>query len=344
MAIELPFEKPLIELRLKIDELKRFTEEKGIDMSEEVATLETKAKSLAEAIYRDLTPWQKVQIARHPERPTTLDYIRGLCDDFVELHGDRSFRDDAAIVGGIGRMEGIAVTFIGTQKGRDTKENIFRNFGMAHPEGYRKALRLMKQAEKFGRPIVTFIDTAGAYPGAAAEERGQGEAIARNLIEMAALTVPVVCVVTGEGGSGGALGLGIGDRILMLEHAYYSVIAPESAAALLWKDATQGQRAADAMCITAQDLFRFGIVDEILQEPFGGAQRDPSVMVATVKEAVWRALLKLKETSEEDLPVLRYEKYRKIGVFTEVEHPSVQTPADGEQVSANGVKLHNFSS
>ncbi|WP_109430097.1 acetyl-CoA carboxylase carboxyltransferase subunit alpha [Sulfoacidibacillus thermotolerans] len=335
MAVELPFEKPLVELRLKIEELKRFTEEKGIDMSEEVATLEAKVKALAEAIYRDLTPWQKVQIARHPERPTTLDYIRGLCDDFIELHGDRSFRDDAAIVGGIGRMEGIPLTLIGTQKGRDTKENIFRNFGMAHPEGYRKALRLMKQAEKFGRPIVTFIDTAGAYPGAAAEERGQGEAIARNLIEMAALTVPIVCVVTGEGGSGGALGLGVGDRLLMLEHAYYSVIAPESAAALLWKDASQGQRAADAMSITAQDLYRFGIVDEILEEPFGGAQRDPAQMIVTVKEAVLRALIELKAVSRYELPALRYEKYRKIGVFTESEAPLLAEGQERANASSN---------
>lgn len=344
MAVELPFEKPLIELRLKIEELKRFTEEKGIDMSAEVLTLETKAKALAEAIYRDLTPWQKVQIARHPERPTTLDYIRGMCDDFIELHGDRSFRDDAAIVGGIGRLEGMAVTLIGTQKGRDTKENIFRNFGMAHPEGYRKALRLMKQAEKFGRPIVTFIDTAGAYPGAAAEERGQGEAIARNLIEMAALTVPVVCVVTGEGGSGGALGLGVGDKILMLEHAYYSVIAPESAAALLWKDATQGQRAADAMCITAQDLSRFGIVDEILPEPFGGAQREPLTMIATVKDAVWRALVELNQVPYKDLPVSRYEKYRKIGVYTEVKKTAVADEVATEEVIEADVTLQNLSS
>ncbi|MHB1629352.1 MAG: acetyl-CoA carboxylase carboxyltransferase subunit alpha [Bacilli bacterium] len=314
MAVELPFEKPLIELRLKIEELKRFTEEKGIDMSAEVATLEAKARSLAESIYRDLTPWQKVQIARHPERPTTLDYIRGMCDDFVELHGDRYFRDDAAIIGGIARFDGYPITVVGTQKGRDTKENIFRNFGMAHPEGYRKALRLMKQAEKFGRPILTFIDTAGAYPGAGAEERGQGEAIARNLVEMAALRSPIVCIVTGEGGSGGALGLGVGDRLLMLEHAYYSVIAPESAAALLWKDASQGQRAANAMSITAQDLSRFGIVDEVLQEPFGGAHRDPAAMIRTVKTVVSGMLAELLEIPATDLPTLRYDKYRQMGV------------------------------
>ncbi len=317
MAADLPFEKPLVELRIKIEELKRFTEEKGIDMSEEVATLESKAKALAETIYRDLKPWQKVQIARHPDRPTTLDYIRGLCTDFVELHGDRSFRDDPAIVGGVGRFDGYPITVIGTQKGRDTKENIYRNFGMAHPEGYRKALRLMKQAEKFGRPVLTFIDTAGAYPGIGGEERGQGEAVARNLIEMANLRVPIVCVVTGEGGSGGALGIGLGDRILMLEHAYYSVISPESAAALLWKDSTQGERAADSMHITAQDLFRFGVVDEILLEPFGGAQRAPTDMIQTVHDAVSRALTELKVKRPTDLLEYRYQKYRRIGEFTE---------------------------
>lgn len=317
MAVELPFEKPLVELRLKIEELKCFTEEKGIDMSEEVATLEAKAKSLAETIYRDLQPWQKVQIARHPERPTTLDYIRGLCDGFVELHGDRNFRDDPAIVGGIGRFDGYAITVIGTQKGRNTKENIHRNFGMAHPEGYRKALRLLKQAEKFGRPVLLLIDTAGADPGVGAEERGQGEAIAHNLIELAQLAVPVVCVVTGEGGSGGALALGIGDRILMLEHAWYSVIAPESASSILWKDASQAQRAADSMKITAQDLYRFNIIDEILSEPFGGAQRAPNEMIATVKAAVAKAFAELRCLDSEAMLAARYNKFRHIGVFLE---------------------------
>ncbi len=324
MAIDLPFEKPLVELRVKIDELKRFTEEKGIDMSEEVATLEAKATALAQAIYRDLTPWQKVQIARHPDRPTTLDYARGLCDDFVELHGDRQFRDDPAVVGGIARFGGMAITIVGTQKGKDTKENIYRNFGMAHPEGYRKARRLMKQAEKFGRPILTFIDTAGAYPGTGAEERGQGEAIAHNLIDMVGLRVPIVCIVTGEGGSGGALGLGVGDRILMLEHAWYSVIAPESAAAILWKDATQGQRAADSMCITAQDLYRFGVVDEVLPEPFGGAQRAPQEMIHTVKSAVASAFEHLCCMPVDELLQKRYEKFRNMGVFYEGNDSSLQ--------------------
>ncbi len=318
MATELPFEKPLVELRVKIDELKRFTEEKGIDMSEEVATLEAKAKTLAESIYRDLKPWQKVQIARHPERPTALDYIRAMCGDFIELHGDRNFRDDPAMVGGVGLFRGRPVTLIGTQKGKDTKDNIHRNFGMAHPEGYRKALRLMKQAEKFQRPVFTFIDTAGAYPGAGAEERGQGEAIARNLIEMAGLRVPVVCVVTGEGGSGGALGLGVADEILMFEHAYYSVISPESAAALLWKDATQGQRAADTMCITAQDLKAFGIVDQIVPEPFGGVQRDRAEAVNALSDAFAQALDRLDALGMDALLERRYDKYRKIGNYREM--------------------------
>lgn len=318
MAMELPFEKPLIELHSKIEELRRFTEEKGIDMSDEVATLENKARTLSASIYQNLTPWQKVQIARHPDRPTTLEYIHGICEDFIELHGDRNFRDDPAIIGGIARFEGYPITIVGTQKGRGTKDNLYRNFGMAHPEGYRKALRLMKQAEKFQRPLLCFIDTAGAYPGANAEERGQGEAIARNLIEMAALQIPIVVVVTGEGGSGGALGLGVGDRVLMLEHAWYSVIAPESAASILWKDPTQGEKAANTMGITAQDLYRFGIIDEILSEPFGGAQRDPANMIETVKAAVAKSFQELKQFEYSELPEIRYQKFRKMGVFTEI--------------------------
>ncbi len=317
MAVDLPFEKPLIELRDKIEELKKFTEEKGIDMSTEVTTLENKAQLLAETIYKELTPWQKVQIARHPDRPTTLDYILGISDDFVEMHGDRNFREDPAVVGGIARFDGYPITVVGTQKGKGTKDNLYRNFGMAHPEGYRKALRLMKQAEKFRRPLLCFIDTAGAYPGPGAEERGQGEAIARNLIEMAALKIPIVVVVTGEGGSGGALGLGVGDKVLMLEHAWYSVIAPESAAAILWKDATQGQRAADSMGITAQDLYRFHIIDEIIQEPFAGAHRNPAQMIATVKQSVASSFQELMTYHYDELPALRYEKYRKMGVFSE---------------------------
>lgn len=313
---------------MRIEELRRFTEEKGIDVSEEVAVLEAKARALAETIYRDLKPWQRVQIARHPDRPTALDYVRGMCEDVMELHGDRNFRDDPTVVGGIARFDGCPVTFVGTQKGRDTKESIHRNFGMAHPEGYRKALRLMKQADKFGRPILCLIDTAGAYPGPAAEERGQGEAIARNLIEMFQLRVPIISVVTGEGGSGGALGLGVGDRVLMLEHAYYSVIAPEPAATLLWKDPAQGERAAEKMRITAADLLSFGVIDEMVAEPFGGAQRAPNEMIATLKEAVRGSLRMLRKLTPRDLMALRQEKYRRIGAFTELSEQPSEREAD----------------
>ncbi|MCL6548951.1 MAG: acetyl-CoA carboxylase carboxyltransferase subunit alpha, partial [Alicyclobacillus sp.] len=243
MATELEFEKPIAELKAKIEELRAFTQQSGIDLSHEVVKLEQRLEEVTAAVYAELTPWQRVQIARHPQRPTTLDYIHGICTEFIELHGDRNFRDDPSIVGGIGMVDGKPVTFIGHQKGRDTKENIYRNFGMAHPEGYRKALRLMKQAEKFGRPVVCFIDTKGAYPGAAAEERGVSEAIAVNLREMAGLRTPTLSVVTGEGGSGGALGLGVTDRVYMMEYAWYSVIAPESAASILWKESSQGPRA-----------------------------------------------------------------------------------------------------
>ncbi|WP_415783080.1 acetyl-CoA carboxylase carboxyltransferase subunit alpha, partial [Brevibacillus invocatus] len=270
MAGELPFEKPLVELHDKIKELRRFTEEKGIDFSDEVKRLEQKAKELAEQIYGNLTPWQRVQLARHPERPTTLDYIQLLFTDFMEVHGDRLFGDDQAIVGGIAKLDGRPVTIIGHQKGKDTKDNIRRNFGMAHPEGYRKALRIMEQANKFGRPIICFINTSGAYPGKAAEERGQSEAIARNLRQMATFGVPIICVVIGEGGSGGALAIGVGNRVFMLENSYYSVIAPESAAAILWRDSSLGMRAAETMKITAPDLLELGVIDGIVEEPFGG--------------------------------------------------------------------------
>ncbi|GAX89470.1 acetyl-CoA carboxylase carboxyltransferase subunit alpha [Effusibacillus lacus] len=317
MANELHFEKPLTELRAKIEELRKFTEEKGIDFTDEIVKLERKAAELEQTIYGELTPWQKVQIARHADRPTTLDYIRGMCTDFIEMHGDRTFGDDPALVGGIAKLDGIPVTVLGHQKGRDTKENIYRRFGMPEPEGYRKALRLMKQAEKFGRPVICFIDTPGAYPGVAAEERGQSEAIARNLIEMAGLSVPIVCVVTGEGGSGGALALGVGDRIFMLEHAVYSVISPEGAAALLWKDASQAQRAAETMRITAQDLARFGIADGIIEEPMGGAQKDPDFTIAKVREKVVAAIRELLEVPVDELVEARYRKYKAIGRFHE---------------------------
>jgi len=315
MAGELPFEKPLVELRERIKELRRFTEEKGIDVSEEVMRLEQKAKELAEQIYGNLTPWQRVQLARHPERPTTLDYIRLIFTDFLEVHGDRVFGDDQAIVGGIAKLDGRPVTIVGHQKGKDTKDNIRRNFGMAHPEGYRKALRIMEQANKFGRPIISFINTAGAYPGKAAEERGQSEAIARNLRQMANFGVPIICIVIGEGGSGGALAIGVGNRVWMLENSYYSVIAPESAAAILWRDAGLGMRAAETMKITAPDLLELGVIDGIIPEPFGGAHRDLQKQAENVKKVIVEQLEQLSQMAPEELIQDRYEKFKKIGAY-----------------------------
>lgn len=315
MAGELSFEKPLVELQDKIKELRRFTEEKGIDFSDEVKRLEQKAKELAEQIYGNLTPWQRVQIARHPERPTTLDYIQLLFTDFMEVHGDRLFGDDHSIVGGIAKLDGRPVTVIGHQKGKDTKDNIKRNFGMAHPEGYRKALRIMQQADKFGRPIICFINTSGAYPGKAAEERGQSEAIARNLREMATFRVPIICIVTGEGGSGGALAISVGNRLYMLENSWYSVIAPESAAAILWRDSSLGMRAAESMKITAPDLLELGVIDGIIPEPFGGAHRDLIAQASSVKAVIAEQLEQLGQLSPDELIQDRYEKFKQIGQY-----------------------------
>ncbi|WAH42892.1 acetyl-CoA carboxylase carboxyltransferase subunit alpha [Alicyclobacillus fastidiosus] len=317
MPNELEFEKPITELKNKIQELKGFMEKNGLDLSGEVRKLEEHLQALTEDTYSQLTPWQRVQIARQSGRPTTLDYIKGVCSEFIELHGDRNFRDDPSIVGGVGLIDGRPVTIIGHQKGRDTKENIHRNFGMAHPEGYRKALRLMRQAEKFGRPVVFFIDTAGAYPGMSAEERGQSEAIARNLIEMAGLRTPTICFVTGEGGSGGALGLGITDRIYVLQYAWYSVIAPESAAAILWKDSSQGTRAAEVMRITGPDLIDLGVADELIPEPQGGAQKDPAAMVETVRKKIIDSLRELAKKPIDELLTERYDKYRDMGEYVE---------------------------
>ncbi|PWK13873.1 acetyl-CoA carboxylase carboxyltransferase subunit alpha [Tumebacillus permanentifrigoris] len=315
MANDLIFEKPLMELQKKIEELRAFSEQSGLDFSEEILKLEEKAESLAANIYVDLTPWQRTLMARHSERPTTLDYIKGMCTDFLELHGDRNFGDDMAIVGGIGKLDGIPVTIIGHQKGQDTKENIARRWGLAQPEGYRKALRLMKQAEKFGRPVICFIDTAGAYPGIASEERGIGEAIARNLLEMAALRTPIVCIITGEGGSGGALGLGVGDRVYMLENTIYGVISPEGAAALLWKDAGQAQRAAETMKITASYIHEFGVVDGVIGEPDGGAHKNPEATIAAVRETILAALHELIDLPGDVLVEQRYQKFKKMGHF-----------------------------
>lgn len=312
----LPFEKPLLELRDKINELKSFTNEKGIDFSDEIAKLEEKSKRLAEDIYGNLTPWQRVQIARHSQRPTTLDYIGHIFNNFLEIHGDRLFGDDTAIVAGIAKLDDQPVTVIGHQKGKDTKDNIARNFGMPHPEGYRKALRAMDQANKFKRPIICFIDTPGAYPGKAAEERGQSEAIARNLREMARFEVPIICIVTGEGGSGGALALGVGNHTYMLENSIYSTISPEGAAALLWKDAGQAQRAAETMKITAPDLYEMGIIDELIKEPMGGAHNDPAEQAQSIKQYIVKGLKELKDLDNQALLEQRYEKFRKIGEYT----------------------------
>ncbi len=313
----LDFEKPLFEIRNKIDSLKESQEKNEVDLQDEIDMLEASLKRETTKVYTNLKPWDRVQIARLPERPTTLDYIPYIFDSFIELHGDRSFRDDPAMIGGIGYLDGKSVTVIGQQCGKDTKDNIYRNFGMAHPEGYRKALRLMKQAEKFNRPIFTFIDTKGAYPGKAAEERGQSESIAKNLMEMASLTVPVIAVVIGEGGSGGALGIGISNRVLMLENSTYSVISPEGAAALLWKDSNLAQIAAETMKITALDLLDLGIIDEVINEPLGGAQKDEEVQALSIKKMFLKHLNELNQLTPEELANDRFEKFRKIGSVVE---------------------------
>lgn len=313
----LDFEKPLFEIRNKIDSLKESQEKNEVDLQDEIDMLEASLKRETTTVYTNLKPWDRVQIARLPERPTTLDYIPYIFDSFIELHGDRSFRDDPAMIGGIGYLDGKSVTVIGQQRGKDTKDNIYRNFGMAHPEGYRKALRLMKQAEKFNRPIFTFIDTKGAYPGKAAEERGQSESIAKNLMEMASLTVPVIAVVIGEGGSGGALGIGISNRVLMLENSTYSVISPEGAAALLWKDSNLAQIAAETMKITAHDLLDLGIIDEVINEPLGGAQKDEEAQALSIKKMFLKHLNELKQLTPEELANDRFEKFRKIGSVVE---------------------------
>ena len=316
-AYTLEFEKPLLELERQIDDLKRVGAEDDSDISRELEEFTTKLTVLRKHIYEHLTPIQRVQVARHPRRPYTLDYLSTIFTDFIELHGDRQFRDDPSIVGGWARLAGQSVMVIGHQKGRDTKENLKRNFGMPHPEGYRKALRLMLQAAKFSAPLVTLIDTPGAYPGIGAEERGQSEALARNIMEMAALPIPIVTVVIGEGGSGGALALGVGDRILMLENSIYSVISPEGCAAILWKDASQRERAADALKLTAPDLQQLGVVDEIIDEPSGGAHTDLDATGEALREALVRNLAELRKIKPDKLIRRRAEKFGKIGAYTE---------------------------
>jgi acetyl-CoA carboxylase carboxyl transferase subunit alpha len=313
----LDFEKPITELEKKIHELKSFTADKKIDLSSEAKKLEEKLESLKKDIYTKLTPWQRVQIARHPQRPYTLDYIGMMMTDFMELHGDRGFADDKAIVGGFAKLDGKKIMVMGHQKGRDIKENLKRNFGCAHPEGYRKALRFMQTAEKFDLPIVIFIDTPGAYPGIGAEERGQAQAIALNLREMISIAVPIVSVVIGEGGSGGALGVGVSDRICVLENAYYSVISPEGCAAILWKSSAKSPDAAEVLKLTAKDLLKEGIIDEIVPEPLGGAHHDPQKMAQTMKSMILKDLKELGEMKKEDLLKSRYKKFRGIGVIKE---------------------------
>ncbi|MBS3547990.1 acetyl-CoA carboxylase carboxyltransferase subunit alpha [Staphylococcus aureus] len=313
----LDFEKPLFEIRNKIESLKESQDKNDVDLQEEIDMLEASLERETKKIYTNLQPWDRVQIARLQERPTTLDYIPYIFDSFMELHGDRNFRDDPAMIGGIGFLNGRAVTVIGQQRGKDTKDNIYRNFGMAHPEGYRKALRLMKQAEKFNRPIFTFIDTKGAYPGKAAEERGQSESIATNLIEMASLKVPVIAIVIGEGGSGGALGIGIANKVLMLENSTYSVISPEGAAALLWKDSNLAKIAAETMKITAHDIKQLGIIDDVISEPLGGAHKDIEQQALAIKSAFVEQLDSLESLSRDEIANDRFEKFRNIGSYIE---------------------------
>ena len=313
----LDFEKPLFEIKNKIESLKQSQEKNDVDLQDEIDLLEASLERETKKIYTNLKPWDRVQIARLQERPTTLDYIPYIFDSFIELHGDRNFRDDPAMIGGIGYLNGTPVTVIGQQRGKDTKDNIYRNFGMAHPEGYRKALRLMKQAEKFNRPIFTFINTKGAYPGKAAEERGQSESIARNLVEMASLKVPVIAIVIGEGGSGGALGIGIANRIMMLENSTYSVISPEGAAALLWKDSSLAKMAAETMKITAKDLHHLNVIDSVIDEPLGGAHNNIEQQAIDIKQAFVDQLEQLQQQSADELVEDRFNKFRNIGAFIE---------------------------
>jgi acetyl-CoA carboxylase carboxyl transferase subunit alpha len=311
----LDFEKPLVELEVRIAGLRQETARP--EAAAEAAELEDRLRRLQKKVFGRLTPWQRVQLARHPRRPYTLDFVRLLAEEFVELHGDRLFGDDHAIVGGLARLNGRSVVVVGHQKGRDTDDKIHRNFGMPHPEGYRKALRLMQLAEKFGKPVVTLVDTPGAYPGIGAEERGQAEAIARNLREMAGLRTPIVAVVTGEGGSGGALALAVADRVFMLEHAIYSVISPEGCAAILWEDARKARDAAEVLRITAPDLLKLGVIDGIVPEPPGGAHRNWEKAAEEVEVALRAALTELRGLSGDDLVQRRYAKFRRMGVFEE---------------------------
>ncbi len=314
----LDFEKPLAELEARIEQIRELAAENSVDVSAEIRQLETRSLQLRQEIFSNLSPAQRLQLARHPRRPSTLDYIQAISDEWLELHGDRGGFDDPALVGGIARLAGSPVVMLGHQKGRDTKDNVARNFGMAAPGGYRKAIRLMNHGNRFGMPILTFIDTPGAYPGVEAEKLGQGEAIAYNLREMFHLDVPIICTVIGEGGSGGALGIGVGDRLLMFEHSVYTVATPEACASILWRDASKAPQAAEALKITALDLKNLGILDSLLPEPLGGAHADPLQAAAILKQALSDNLAELSQLTSQQRRDLRYQKFRRIGVFTEI--------------------------
>ena len=313
----LEFEQPIFELEDKLEEMKKLAEDSQVDVSDGIKSLEEKILKLKEETYGNLTRWQRVQLSRHPERPYTLDYIYNITDDFVELHGDRTVKDDKAMVGGFGSLDGQTVMFIGQQKGRNTKQRQMRNFGMANPEGYRKALRLMKMAEKFNKPIVTLIDTPGAYPGFEAEERGQGEAIARNIRDMFTLKVPVICIIIGEGASGGALGIAVGDRVLMLENTWYSVISPESCSSILWRSWEYKEQAAEALKLTAEDMQSFGLIDSIVKEPLGGAHQDPDWMYAELKKTILSEIAALSDMDADERIDKRIEKFSDMGEVVE---------------------------
>lgn len=317
MDVVLDFERPILELRKRIDQLRELQDTNGVNLSASIEQLELQSRKLEERIFSGLSPWQRTLLSRHPNRPYTLDYLDGLCTEWTELHGDRAGHDDHAMVAGFARFRGRPVAIVGHQKGRNTKENIRRNFGMGRPEGYRKALRIMKMADDHGIPILTFIDTPGAYPGIDAEERGQAEAIARNILEMARLEVPIVTVVIGEGGSGGALAVGVANRVLMLENAIYSVISPEGCAAILWRDRAEGSRAAEALRITARDCLELGVIDEIVPEPFGGAHRHKQTVIEAVGQAIDRHLVELVGLDRAELREDRYQRFRRLGRFQE---------------------------
>lgn len=315
--IWLEFERPLVDLERKIEELRILASDENIDVQEEIKNLEAKAVALREQIYSNLTPWQRVQLARHPNRPHTSDYIKLMVSDFFELHGDGLFRDDPAIIAGIGKIDGRSVIIMGHEKGKTTKEKLTRNFGMAYPEGYRKALRVMRLGEKFGKPIVCLIDTSGAYPGIGAEERGQAQAIAQNIKAMSSLQVPIIIIITGEGGSGGALGIGVGDKVLMQEYAFYSVISPEGCASILWRDAKKAPEAAEALRITAQDLLKLKVIDGIIEEPAGGAHRDPKQSAEILKKVILENLNHLSSIPTDKLIKQRIKKFGSMGIIRE---------------------------